>query len=104
MALHKPISPTISTDSGYDGLEHIEPLDLDDLKSYHPKSLARNGSDDSGNEDKMDYDDENDGTSPEVSIFSVAMTLMKKSTVSKPIPMKLAKNQNNSTKKCTINL
>ena len=26
-----------SIDSGFEGLENIEPLDLEDLKRYHPK-------------------------------------------------------------------
>ena len=94
MALHKPISATISIDSGYDGLEHIQPLDLDDLKSYHPKSLTRNKSQDSGNEDILGYVDENEGHSSDVSIFSVAMMLMKKSQTSKSFPLTSAKNQN----------
>ena len=34
-----------STDSGFDGLENIEPLDLDDLEQHHAgysKVIARN--------------------------------------------------------------
>ena len=72
-----------STDSGFDGLENIQPLDLDDLKSYHSSHVYRQDSLDSGQGDLTDDDHPDTGSLPKTSLFSVAMTLSKRAKSSK---------------------
>ena len=82
MTLDRRISEQ-SIDSGFDGLENIQPLDLDDLKSYH-SSASRQNSLDSGHGEYPDEEHPVTGSLPKTSLFSVAMTLAKKAKVSKP--------------------
>ena len=82
MTLDRRISEQ-SIDSGFDGLENIQPLDLDDLKSYH-SSASRQNSMDSGHGEYTDEEHPVTGSLPKTSLFSVAMTLAKKAKGSKP--------------------
>jgi hypothetical protein len=89
-----------SIDSGFEGLENIEPLDIEDLKRY-PKACSQknfDASNDSGHED-MDEDDPNDHDFPHISLFSVAMMMRKKCKRGKKVPPLPPKHQTRAAKK-----
>jgi len=78
------------------GLENIQPFDIGDIERYQ-KTRTRYASVDSGHEDDMD-DDTNQEEFPDVCLFSVAMMMMEKARNGKPVPKLPVKHQTRAAK------